>query len=298
MKTILLSISLALFTATAFGQWGWGVDFESSLYLDRIVIDTAAYPNCVWQIGQPGKTVFNSANSIPNAIVTDTLNPVPPNDTSVFYLKHVRDNIFQPFHVFVLHFMYQMNGDSTDFGTIEISPDTGHTWINLLTEDTTYLMYWQTAKPTLTGSTNGWQSFDLDMTNWASDWGNFPIAMTADTIIFRFTYITDSSSTNSDGWMIDDFVLEDWSEGIPEIQNNNLISLSPNPTSNKLEIQKTKPAENVRVQIMNCTGQILIDNLHFTGENVDVSSLPCGIYFLKYSDDKNFAIKKFIVQHE
>lgn len=67
-----------------------------------------------------------------------------------------------------------MDGDSTDFGTIEISPDTGHTWLNVLTQDTTFLMTWQTPKPTLTGSTTGWQSFNLGIENWASGWGTFP----------------------------------------------------------------------------------------------------------------------------
>jgi hypothetical protein len=300
MKKLLLSISLTLIAATSFGQFQWGIDFDTPWYLYRVYNDTVSNPNCIWQVGHPSKTVFTSAHSVPNVIVTDTLNPVPANDTSVFYLKHVRDQS-QPFHIFVLHFWYQMDGDSTDFGKIEISPDAGTTWINLLTQDTTFQFNWGSPKPTLTGSTSGWTSFDLDMATWASypvfGGGPFPILLTADTILFRFTYITDSSSAPHDGWMIDDFFIEDWFEGIEEIQNDNLISISPNPTADELRIHRTKVSDNSRIQIFNYTGQVLYEKTNFNGETIDTRQLSNGIYLLKYSDAKNFSITKFIVEH-
>lgn len=296
LKKILLSISLTLIAATSFGQFGWGIDFDTPWYLDRIVRDTITNPNCSWQVGHPTKTVFTSAHSILNAIVTDTLNPVTANDTSIFYLKHVRDQ-FQQFHIFVLHFWYQMDGDSTDFGAIEISPDTGHTWINVLTQDTTFLMNWQTPKPTLTGSTTGWQSFNLSLENWASSWGTFPISMTADTILIRFTYITDSSSSPHDGWIIDDFNLEDWAEGIQETQNDNLISVFPNPTSEELEVRQKTKTDKQSIQVFDFIGRLVIENLNFSGQTIDTRQLNNGVYLLKYSDTKNYSLKKFVVQH-
>lgn len=278
----------------------WGIDFDYPMNLDRIVRDTVSNPNCIWQVGQPNKTVFTAAHSVPNAILTDTLNPIPANDTSIFYLKHVRTPLI-PYHYFALHFWYQMEGDSTDFGTIEISPDTGHSWINLLNQDTTYQMIWFTPKPTLAGSTNGWQSFDLDMQVWASypgfGGGPFPILITADTILFRFTYITDSSSAPHDGWMIDDFYLEDWIEGIHEIHNDNLISIFPNPTSDELRIHRIKVNDAEKVQVLNYTGQVLYNNSNFIGETIDTRQMANGIYLLKYSDTKYFSIKRFVVKH-
>ncbi len=297
MKKLLLIFSLIFLSATSFGQFNWWIDFDSPLNLERIVRDTIANPVCSWRVGQPAKTAFTSANSVPNAIVTDTFNPVLANDTSIFYLKHARDNIFPSYHNFVLHFWYQMDGDSTDFGIIEISPDTGNTWINVLTQDTTFQMIWPLTKPTLNGTTSGWTAFDLDFTNWASNWGTFPVAMTSDTILFRFTYITDSNSTPHDGWMIDDFNLEDWWQGIDEIQNDNLISISPNPTSNELRIHRMNVNDNSRVQILNCTGQILYDDSKYNGESIDTRRINNGIYLLMYSDDKSYSLKKFIVQH-
>jgi hypothetical protein len=300
MKKLLLTISLSLIIGTSFGQLGsWGTDFESPSFQlnssNRFYVDTISNPNSKWQIGHPNKNVFNTAFSYLNALVTDTLNVIPQNDTSIIYIKHFR--FLQGFHVFVLHFKYRMDGDSTDFGTIEISPDTGHTWISVLNQDTSYQMYWISPKPTLTGSTNGWQSFDLDMTNWASGFGTFPIDMTADTILFRFTYITDSSSSPRDGWIIDDLNFEDWWEEVSEIQNDNLISIFPTPTSDELKIYRTKVSDNQTIQILNYKGELLYNKTNFIGETIDTRQLKNGIYFLKYSNTTNFSIKRFVVQH-
>jgi len=296
MKRILLSIFLTCLAVTTFGQFGWGITFDNPSNLDRIVIDTISNPICSWQIGQPTKAVFVSANTLPNVIVTDTQNAVLANDTSIFYLKRLRYN-FQPYHIFILHFLYQMDGDSTDFGIIEVSPDAGSTWVNVLNQDTTFQMIWQSTKPTLTGSTTGWTRFDLSLENWASGWGAFPIYMNADTILFRFTYITDSSSAPKDGWMIDDFSLDDWAEGIEEVQNDNLIFISPNPTSNELRIHRLKLSDNSKIQILNCTGQVLYDDSKYSGEAIDIRQISNGIYLLKYADNKSYSIKRFIVQH-
>jgi len=121
--------------------------------------------------------------------------------------------------------------------------------------------------------------------------------MTADTILFRFTYITDSSSTPHDGWMMDDFQLQDWFEGIEEFQNNDLISISPNPTSNELKIHTNKIENSQRVQIFDFTGKILYNNPNFIGNTIDTHLLKNGIYLLKYSQFNKFSIKKFVVEH-
>jgi hypothetical protein len=295
MTKILLTTILTFITATSFGQWQWGMDFENPYYLTKVSFDTASNPNCIWQVGHPTKTVFTAAHSIPNSLVTDTLNSVPANDTSTFYLLHERDNL-APFHVFGLHFWFQLDGDSTDYGIIEVSPDNGLNWINLLTQDTTYQFNWQTTKPTLSGSTNGWQQFNLEMNQWASGWGSFPIAMTADTIRFKFTY-TDSSLTAKDGWIMDDFLIEDVWEGIEEVENYNLITIYPNPVKGQLSIKTDQISSSQSIQITNYQGQVLYDNKDFHDNLIDITHLTNGLYFLRYSDTKAFSIKKFIVNH-
>ena len=53
-------------------------------------IDTSVAGN-IWQIGKPHKTIFDSAYSRPDAIVTDTIHDYPANNLSTFAIK-----IFDP----------------------------------------------------------------------------------------------------------------------------------------------------------------------------------------------------------
>jgi len=75
-----LVIALLIFIQKSFAQTIYldTISFEAGQHL--ITIDTQA--NNIWQVGKPAKSQFNSAYSIPNAIVTDTLHPYPSNITS------------------------------------------------------------------------------------------------------------------------------------------------------------------------------------------------------------------------
>lgn len=296
MKKILLSISLNLIVLASYGQTYFSLDFDSPWYTwadNRVYRDTISNPNCIWQVGHPNKTFFNSTHSAPNVIATDTINSIPPNDTSTFYAMHIIP--FGGPRVLGLHFWYQINGDSTDRGIVEFSPDSAHNvWINLLTQDTTYNYLWEHPKPALTGSSVGWKRFDLNLTGGQTGFANYNLS---DTILFRFTYITDSINAPHDGWMIDDIYVVDYIEGVPEIQNDNLISLYPNPTTDHLTIQRTKSGNKQIIQILNSYGQILYENQKFSGETIDTRQLDNGVYLLKYSDTKSFSIKNFIINH-
>ncbi len=303
MKKLFLLVSLAFIASTSFAQWQWGITFDNSTFLNRIYRDTVSNPNCIWQIGRPTKTVFTAAHSAPKAIVTDTLHAAPANDTSIFYLKHVRTQTMS-WHFFALHFYFQLNGDSTDIGKVEISPDTGHTWINLMTQDTTYNVIWQSPKPTLNGSTSGWQYFNISMQQWASypafGGGPYPVLVTADTILFRFTYISDSSSAPHDGWMIDDISLEDWFEGIPEIQNNKAITLSPNPFNTQTTITVNGTFQNPTLYLYNLMGQEVNTISIGTKKQITIprNQLPSGLYFYKLIEENNniLGVGKVVVE--
>ena len=97
--------------------------------------------------------------------------------------------------------------------------------------------------------------------------------------------------------MFDDLHFEDYAEGIQEIQNDNLISISPNPTDGNLFIHKTKNDNKESIQIFNYTGKLMFENSSFTGETIDTRQLTDGIYLLKYSDSNNYSMKKFVVEH-
>ena len=118
------------------------------------------------------------------------------------------------------------------------------------------------------------------------------------TALFRFTYITDSINTPTDGWMIDDIYVNDWYEGINDIPNESIISIAPNPVVDVLHIKrKIGAAKNESVQVMNMMGEVVFSGQWSVvggGLSVDVSGLAKGGYLLRYSCDKGEARERFV----
>jgi len=299
MKTSLLSILLTSLTIATFGQGledNYDLNFDDPFELQHLTIDTVSNPNNLWQVGIPNKPHFASAYSLPNAIVTDTINPYPVNDTSVFIITNIASGGgFENNHTVILSGQYFVDSDSlTDYGTIEFSPDNGITWIDLI-NDYYYAVYilWQYPKPTLTGSSNGWKDFWVQL----AALGPVFNLQDGDTLKYRITFISDGNQTNKDGLMFDDFHFEDWFEGIPQIQNDNLIYVYPNPVTDLLIIQTSKISNKQSLQVIGYDGQIIYSTQSFVGQTLDTRQLDNGIYFLKYADDKYFSIRKFVVNH-
>jgi hypothetical protein len=300
MKEFILSISLTLFAATSFGQWfddaNYYMNFEDTFVLEHLRIDTLTNENNLWQVGSPQKTIFTSALSLPNAIVTDTIYSYPTNDTSSFIIVNVADLGFELSQFVILAGEYNVNSDTlTDYGTIEFSPDKGTTWIDLLNDTIYYSLFftWYPSKPVLTGNSNGWHYFEAGLAGFGSAFN----IQYGDTILYRFTFISDSIQTNKDGLMFDDFHFEDIAEGIAEIENDNLISIYPNPVKDQLSIKTNQTSSSPSIQIINYQGEILYDHKNFHGDLINTHDLINGLYFLRYSDTKSFSIKKFVVSH-
>jgi len=279
-----------MLTNTTFAQWEYFIDFDSPYSQNNhIIIDTISNPDNIWQIGVPSKTVFDSAYSLTHAIVTDTLNAYSVNDTSSFILKHIRPGVLGGNESLQLNFWFKFNSDSlTDFGMVEASVDNGITWINLLTEDTTYYLKWLEPKPVLTGNSNGWQHFSLELSILTNLLGY------SDTLLYRFTFISDSVQTNKDGWMLDNFHLIDWWEGIDEFENSDKVNIYPNPSNGIVTIESSiiNPRD-LRIEIYNEIG-ILVLNKELNSNNLRLD-LPNGMYFIKLVDDINIYLKKLII---
>ena len=198
-------------------------------------------------------------------------------------------------HTVALMAKYSVDSDSlTDYGTIEFSPDNGITWIDLV-NDTTYTssIYWNFGKPTLTGSSNGWESFKVNI----QALGPIFNIEYGDTVLYRFTFISDGIQSNKDGLMYDNFEFHDSVEDLDEYQNDNFISIFPNPAKNELFIEIEKVSFSKAIQITNHQGQIIYDNPGFTGNSINIENYENGAYFLRYSDDHGFSIKRFVVSN-
>lgn len=302
---LIFTIMTLLLCNTAYTQWGFFQTFESpnDTFNDKFIIDTVNYPNNVWQIGKPQKTVFDSAYSYPNAIVTDTLNPYPVNDTSVFMIKVVShySSGSSSWFVFVgLQFNYQLDLDSGEIAKIEILTDSGTHWVNVLDEDTTYDIQFGHAKPDFSKSTNGWQLVNIYFDDWAERGQNYPHQIWSqqnDTTYIRFTFISDSIQTNKDGWILDNIFINNLTRSIETVTNNSLISIYPNPAGDYIYIMTnynyySKP----EVVIYNLQGQEVYATKELPKSGYLHVNLPAGMYTLVYSTGTERAVKQLVIR--
>ena len=280
MKKFLFLMLFSFLLMKSFSQWGHGfINFEDTASLFRISIDTSV-PDNIWQIGSPHKSIFTSSYSVPLAITTDTLNPYPMNNNSVFYYRTSGDYNTDS-HDAGLGFWYKMESDTlNDFGKVEISIDTGQTWQNILTGlswwgvyDSLYnliqVSFSSDDTIIFTGKTNGWYLFSC----------SFSIPeMILDSIDYRFTFHSDDHSETLDGWMIDDISFNTVWESMPELKMT--CQVYPNPATDEITIRSEKRIAGY--EISDCFGRSVIkNNNHQNPLRINVNDLPAGMYFYK-----------------
>lgn len=291
MKKLLLLIVIAAFINTGNAQMIWDISFDNGSGTDRIIFPNGS--SGLWQIGTPSKPIFSQALSSPNVIVTDTSNPYPANDTSSFIVVHIAGQGWQLNYPKIdLGGWYYVDSDSlTDFGYIEFSPDNGNTW-SLVDSTNSGCCSWGASQeyPVFTGRSNGWKHFYYCLCT------SVPVEQ-GDTVLYRFTFISDGNQSFKDGLMFDELHFEDWAEGIEEKPADRLIVISPNPAADILWIKAKQNNTRPKVQVLSLTGQVLYEDLDFDGGYIDTRSLKSGIYLLKYSLPETYEVKKFIVRH-
>ncbi len=284
MKKVLHTLLFFIIATSTYAQFlfdNYTLTFESPSFFNHVIIPS--YPGNKWQIGNPQKTLFTAAYSPSNVIVTDKLNSYPINDTSVFFIKNVTfgQGFVMP-HTVILAGKYFVNSDTlTDFGKIEFSPDNGTTWINLITATTYSSSIFWFPKPTLTGNSFGWKDFYVNI----AQLGPIFNIQDNDTVLYKFSFISDNIQTNKDGLMYDDLHFEDYIESLPEIQSDRLISIFPNPSKDQLTIKqfdKINPANEIR--IYNSMGQLILTRKISSLEETINSGLEKGLYFYSLSN--------------
>jgi hypothetical protein len=292
MKKILLLVSLLFIGMYSYGQWdydNYDLNFEQPAYLSHVIIDTISNPNNIWQIGRPAKTVFTAAQSPIHAVITDTLNSYPVNNTSSFIIKNVAygGGFVMP-HTVILAGWYFVNSDSlSDFGKIEFSPDLGATWIDII-NDPTYTPYIYSWPPVLTGNSNGWQYFWFNI----AQLGPIFNIHDFDTIMYRFSFISDSIQTNKDGLMFDDFHFEDWVEDVPEYLSTNSFSILPNPAHDNFKVSVAGELE-----VYNSFGEkVYQQTVNRKQETINCQDLKAGVYFAKVYDGQKMLLQKLLIE--
>jgi hypothetical protein len=293
MKKLLALILCAVATSVCAQQIPMlTFDPGDTTYTHLVSIDTTHYHHNIWQVGSPHKTVFSSAKTSPHVIVTDTLRPYATNDTSVFIVKmplsipeSASSSWLGPLYIF--QFFYQLNIDSNSTARFEISDDSGLHWVNV-SDSLPHNYYWTGTPVDLSHSTTDWALFNLTRNSFT---------LTGDSIMFRFTFISGSNTSSKDGWMIDNIFSLYYFEAVPQIRNDNLISIYPNPTNGNLYIHSNKPiSKHTAISVFNLQGLEVYKTDRVTENTYLNLSLPEGVYMLRYARGDEFAMKRVLIE--
>jgi hypothetical protein len=296
MKNLLFVFifSLLLSTVAAQSTDNYIITFDTSTNLNFLTIDTLSNPDNIWQIGPPDKAEFTQPYSVPNVLVTDTASPYPANSTSSFTLYSIMTGLGVHEYMGVAG-AYWVNTDTLDdFGTIEVSFDSGNTWIDIFT-DPVYSQYvsWDWGMPSFTGNSNGWQSFFANIYLLFYQFNVQP----GDTVMYKFTFTSDGNPSNKDGLMFDDLLsINGTLLGVPEMNQPSEPEIFPNPAGSILNFKFHDYAMS-EVSIWNARGKMVQHNSQINSSllSMDVSHLNPGCYFYRVIDASGkFTFGKFL----
>lgn len=254
----------------------------------------------IWQIGAPQKTLFNSAATLPNALVTDTLNYIPINNSSSFEYK-----FWASFQWTLVGFRWKQKldlDDGMDFGNIEFSADNGMTWQSVFDNPYVYNFYGfddnnldtlSTGEIYFTGTDATWRDIWFCMD---ASWLSFQ-----DTLRVRHTIICDSTDNNNEGWMIDNMMVHNTLiHTNNEVRQDNYIIAAPNPTAGRVHITTRKSQDFhiiEKMELSDSAGKLLRqwENIP-TKFFVDLDEFPNGVYFLNIRTNKDSETVKLVLQ--
>jgi len=287
MKKLLLSLILFPFSflsnAQYFTQYFDGADTNvwGSVFVEY---DTTTFN--IWQVGPPQKIVFDAPSTVPNVLVTDTVNYYPDSLSSSAWFVLPENSLFAG--GLAIQWNQKIDFDlNQDGGVVEFSSDSGATWQNAFGNPNVYNFYgWDIAnegvlpstEPCLTGTDSTWKNVWLCFI--------YDYLWTIDNLSIRFRIVSDSIETNQEGWMIDNImVAETWFHPVNEQSQPDNFKVYPTVSNQTITIEQINTSPDitiVAITLLDINGKIKKTISPSSGINlIDVSDLPTGKYFLK-----------------
>lgn len=303
----LLLVLCVLITNVTFGQ-----NFMQYFDGADTICDPTRWPSAVcvtinndstniWQIGPPKKSNFDSAATFPNAIITDTANFYPANNTSSFqFTVPPRLNV----GILAIQWKQKLDMDlGLDGGKIEFTKDKGATWQSVFNNPLVYKFY---GYDPLNVDTlpNGDFAFSGTDTVWRDIWLCYDISsIRNDTLTLRFTFTSDSINNNKEGWLIDNILLHiTIMHTVGEVKLEKYLNVYPNPTSDiiYIETQKIQSFHIIeQMQLINSIGQVVEEWKQIpTKFFINAKNHSNGLYYLKVKTNIHTEVIPVVINHQ
>lgn len=300
-KIILLSLITLCYTSKSqfYSQYFDGGILTAPYSSITIHIDNSSENS--WQIGRPSKTLFNSANTFAKAIITDTLNYYPVNDSSSFTFAIPLSNF--PWAPIAIQWTQKIDFDAPfDGGIVEFSNDSV-TWENASWSPYAYQFYGfmplnlglvtSANEGGFTGTDNVWRDIWLCI--------DPTYAHLNDTIFCRFTFYSDNINTNKEGWMIDNFQARTTIiHPVKEISQIDDVVVYPNISTGmvNVEMKKTKPTDAIdNIEMIDESGKVVETfGKNFTKVVLDIKKHKPGLYYFRVTTNNKPKLFKVIYE--
>ncbi|HEX8517564.1 MAG TPA: T9SS type A sorting domain-containing protein [Bacteroidia bacterium] len=261
-------------------------DGADSSYYNSLFVHIDNTVNNIWQVGKPQKVIFDSAATLPNAMITDTTNNYPQGNTSSFtfhtepYMTH---------GILAIQWKQKLDMEKDHAGgIIEFSVDYGTTWQNAFNNPYVY-NFFGFEEENVDTLASGEYAFSGTDSTWKDIWLCYNMSWlwgSADSVKVRFTFKSDSLVSGKEGWMIDNMNTHfTFAHPVKEVTMSDEFNVYPNPASNRINIQLKAEEEYHIIELME-----LIDSQgRRVGEWkniptrfwIETGKYPAGSYYLK-----------------
>lgn len=303
-KIVPLCLLSILFSVLANAQYYQQYfDGSDTLPQNSVIINLDTAQTNIWQVGPPQKPVFDLASSVPNALLTDTINPYPADNNSSFQFGINLDEFFNNFGILAIQWNQKLDMEANkDGGVIEYSVDTGATWVTVFDNPYVYNFYGFNDE-NLDTLANGQLAFTGTDSLWRNVWLCFDISWLSqtDSLMIRYAFQSDSTENSKDGWMIDNLLVEPtFVHTVVEKDQEKYLEIHPNPTTGRVYIsaQKEKGFHIIeKMELMDINGKVLKSY----GESptrffIDIGDRPNGTYLLKIKTNIQTETFKVVLQ--
>lgn len=300
----LFTLLITSFHLFSFSQYWFEQKFDGTDTIPSSTLNVEIDSNAtdIWHIGKPQKNIFDNAYSIPNVLVTDTVNFIPDSTTASFTIN--LDELLEFEHgIIAIQWQQKLDLDSCkEFGLIEYSSDSGNTWKNVFEEvGSNDIENFYGFLPNNEGYSPYWGFTNTD-TVWRNIWlcFNYDFNFNEDNLRLKFTLQTDTIEHNSEGWMIDNFTaFFSFFHTVGEISGAQNYDVYPNPAEDYIHFTLKDPASQQKisnVMIVDLTGRIVFQYVpNETSFSLPVHQIPKGRYNVKIIMENGFEVHQIII---